>query len=656
MDPIEPHPPIVFDESGAPLSVLFGDVFRSRSGARAEAREVFVEGCTLPERWRALQRPGAAVARPFAVLELGFGAGINFLETLAAWREAAPAGLRLHFVSIEAHPLACGDLARMHEALGADDADAARLRARWPLALPGAHVIEFADANVVLQLCLGDVARMLARLRSGADAIFLDGFAPARNPAMWSEATMRAIARLARPGAPLATWTAASSVRDALAAAGFEVERVAGHARKRHRLQGRYAPRWRSFPPPAEPPQWPSNDVLVVGAGLAGAAAAAGFAGRGWNVHVVEALQAPAIGGSGQPLAADHLHLSIDDNVLARLTRAGLGARAALLDDAPPAGKLVLDGDDAQAEKRVAMLESLGFPACFAQHVDAAEAGDLAGISVPRGALWLPATHVADPRALVRDWLGRDGVAVRTGSRIERLVRDDGRWHAIDGAGSTVASASVVVLANAGDAVRLGAAPSIAMRARRGQSTWLARDCLPGLRRAVSGLAWAAPAGDRTLVGASFEASESPEFSAQADASNLRRLAHMLFAPATAAVVAGDWVRSAASASVGVRWASTDRIAVIGEMADESLAQADARRLVRDARCPLPRAPGLYGAFGFGARGVLWACLAARCLPALADGSPVALESDLLRALDPARFLRRALRKRLASSDRCSDR
>ncbi len=646
MDPIEPHPPIVFDESGAPMSALFRDVFRSRSGARAEAREVFVEGCALPERWRALHRPGAALARPFAVLELGFGPGINFLETLAAWRDTAPAGVRLHFVSVEAHPLRLDDLARVHEALGADGTDARRLRARWPLALPGMHSIDFDDANAVLHLCLGDACRIVGKLRMAADAIFLDGFAPARNPTMWGEAMMRAVARLSRPGTPFATWTAACGVRDALEQAGFHVERVSGHAGKRHRLQGRYAPRWRSFPAPVAIPQWPSGDVLVVGAGLAGAAAAAGFARRGWNVQVLEARAEPASAGSGQPLAADHLHLSSDDNVLARLTRAGLDARDSLAGDAAPApaGKLVLDADDAQSEKRIAMLAALGFPDAFVRHVDAREAADLAGVALPRGALWLPGAHVEDPRALARRWLDADAIRLRRSTRVERLLRADHGWSAIGADGATIARAAIVVLANAADATRLGACASIPLRAMRGQSTWLARACLPGLRRAVSGLAWAAPTAERILVGATFEADESLELTPQADESNVRRLARMLVAAPFAQAVADDWTRVARSASVGLRWASPDRIATIGEMPDEASARADAVRLVRDARLPLPRAPGLYGAFGFGARGVLWAALAARCLPALVDGSPAPIESDLLRAVDPARFLRRRLR------------
>lgn len=646
MEPLAPHPPLAFDEHGKPFSTLYGDVFRSRDGARAEAREVFVEGCDLPARWRAAERPAAPVAHPFTVLELGFGAAVNFLETLAAWRSVAPRGLRLHFVTVEAHPLARDDVERAHRALGIDGDDAKRLRDRWPRALPGLHTIAFDDANAVLTVCLGSAERVVPRLRLAADAIYLDGFAPARNPAMWQAPLMRALARLARAQATLATWSAASAVRRALHEAGFEVERLAGHGGKRHRLRARYAPRWRTFPAPDAPPQWPSTDVLVVGAGLAGAATAAGFAHRGWRVQVLEARDAPACGGSGQPLCADHLHLSPDDNVLARLTRSALGFRDAF---APPReqpmGKLLLDADEAQATHRIEMLRRLAFPEAFVRHVAQDEASELSGVALARGALWLADAHIVDPRALVDRWLAHDAIELRTGTRVERLACDETGWSAFDAAGTRIARAALVVLANASDALRLGGLASLPLRAMRGQSTWLPKASLPGLRRAVSGLAYAAPAGERILVGASFDDGDSLEPSPRADASNVRRLAAMLAPDAAAAGTSADaWARHARCAAVGVRWASIDRIAAIGELPDEPHAWRQAQCLVGNERLALPRASGLYGAFGCGTRGVVWACLAAQLLPALADGSPAPIEADLMRALDPARFVRRRLR------------
>ncbi len=643
--PLEPHPPIVFDESGAPVSSLYGDVFRSRSGARAEAREVFIDGCGLPVRWRAAQRPGTAVARPFVILELGFGAGVNFLETLAAWRVTRPAGLRLHYVSIEAHPLARGDLTRLHECLECAGTNATHLQECWPEPLPGLHAIDFAGGEVRLTLAFGQAEHLLPKLSVAADAIFLDGFAPGRNPAMWSPLIARAIARRARPGAPFATWTAAAGVRDAFSQAGFAVQRVSGHGGKRHRLQGSYAPRWRGFPAPPALPSWPSNEVLVIGAGLAGAAVAAGFARDGWQVQVLDASTRPGSAGSGQPLAADHLHLSSDDNVLARLTRAALGPRRQLA-MTPAVGKLVLDRDAAQTEARTGMLERLAFPGSYARHLSADEAGTLAGIALPRGALWLPAAHVDDPCHSIAHWLDHPAIRVHCAVRVEQLCRTGDEWSAHAADGTCLARAALVVLANAGDAVRLAMAPSIALRAMSGQSTWLPAAALPGLRRAVSGLAWAAPVNGRILAGATFEAGEDVRLEPCADDSNLRRLARMLAGDENEAdAFVRAWAGSLRTASHGVRWTSPDRLPMIGVMPDEAGIRARAHELARNGRLPLPLLPGLYGTFGFGARGTLWAALAGVCLPAMAIGAPPPIEADLLRAIDPVRPLQRLIRK-----------
>lgn len=634
------HPPLVFDESGTPTSTLYGDVFRSRHGAVDEAREVFVEGCELPARWEASEPSPDGHRRPFPVLELGFGAGVNFLVTLAEWRAAAPqCAYRLHFVSVEAHPLSVDDLHEAHEAFGVDGADAQRLRARWPRAMPGLHVISFDDADVTLTLCFGAAEAMVRKLRLAAEAFFLDGFAPARNPAMWEPHLMRALARLARPGATLATWTAAASVREALSSAGFAVERIAGHGGKRHRLRARYAPRWRTFEPPPAPPRWPVRTAIVVGAGLAGAAVAAGFARRGWQVTVLEAGATACSGGSAQPLCVDHLHLSPDDNVLARLTRAGLGLRSRTgAGGHAPIGKLVVDTDDGDCERSAAMLERLHFPESFARRLDATAASDVAGIRLARGALWIPDCEVLDPRSAIDTWLGAATVQVRTACPVRTLRREDDGWTALDALGRPLARASIVVLANAGDAVRLGEMRSLPIRAMRGQSTWLPRACIGPLRTALGGDAWAVPAGERILVGATFEADARMLLSREADLGNLRRLARGIGGDAHA------WLAQAQFASLGLRVATTDRLPAIGSIADEAAIERDAEALVRNERLPLPRRDGLYAAFAFGSRGLLWAALAAELLPAMAEGSPLPLESDLVRSIDPARFVRRRLR------------
>lgn len=631
-----PHPGLAFDATGAPFDPVYRDVFRNRAGAWSESEAVFVDGCRARERWRRAER--------FCVLELGFGLGVNFLATLAAWR-ADPARCRaLHFVSVEAHPLSREDLARGLASLpdrGLAD-DIAALLAGWPPALPGLHRLSFAGGAVTLTLAFGDAARTVPRLVVAADAIYLDGFAPSRNPAMWTAALMRALARHARPEARLATWSAAGAVREALAAAGFAVERLPGVGGKRHRIVARWAPRWRSWPPPPEPPLPARRHAIVIGAGLAGAAVAEGFARRGFAVDLLDARHAPGGEGSLQPVIADHLHLSPDDNPLARLTRNALGWRKldAALASRAPLGKLLVDADEREHAARAAMLERLGFPGSFVRQLARDEASDATGLDLPRGGLWLPGCDALDPSTLASAWLATPGVALRCGAAVATLEAANGNWVARDAAGRALGEAAVAILANAGDAARLAGMGSFAVRRVRGQSTLVERERIGALRAVLGGDAYAAPLGDAILVGASFDDGASLEPSAEVDAGNLGRLARMIGGDPR------DWLVGARSGPVGHRYASTDRMPAIGALPDEPTALREAAALLRNDRLPLPRAPGLYGAFAFGSRGLLWATLAAVLLPALAEGDPLPLESDLLRAVDPGRFVRRMLRRR----------
>ncbi|TAM41789.1 MAG: FAD-dependent cmnm(5)s(2)U34 oxidoreductase, partial [Burkholderiaceae bacterium] len=214
--------PVVWAGDGSPHSPRFNDRYRSRSGAVAQATTVFLAGCGLPGRWR-----GAA---EFTVLEAGFGLGINFLTTWAAWEVDEQRCERLHFVSIEAYPVATADIVR--GALAPDEAAATpdspaplpgrvkvlaqQLAGAWGVPSPGLHHLHFADGAVQLTLAVGEVQPMLERLACVADAVYLDGFSPARNPDMWSPATLQALARHCGPGTTLATYTVAHSVREVL--------------------------------------------------------------------------------------------------------------------------------------------------------------------------------------------------------------------------------------------------------------------------------------------------------------------------------------------------------------------------------------------------------------------------------------------------------
>lgn len=207
-------------EGVIPVSRRFDDPYFSLHDGLAETRHVFLAGNGLPERLR----PG------FQVAELGFGTGLNLL----ALALIAPPDMALRFTSFEAFPLSADDIARALEAFPQARAIAGPFLTAWA---SGARCFDLGAISV--QVILGDARETLPAWNGHADAWFLDGFSPAKNPELWGEDLMAQVAAHTAPGGSFATYTAAGHVRRALAGAGFAVERRPGHGHKRHMSVGR---------------------------------------------------------------------------------------------------------------------------------------------------------------------------------------------------------------------------------------------------------------------------------------------------------------------------------------------------------------------------------------------------------------------------------
>ena len=602
---------LAFASDGTPYSREYGDPYHSAAGGPAQARHVFLGGNGLPGRW--------ARRRHFTVLETGFGLGLNFLVTWAAWREDPMRCARLHFVSLEKHPFRGPDLEQAHAGYPEFAPLSAQLRAAWPLLVPGTHRLEFDNGRVVLTLAFADVAAALPQLRAAADAIYLDGFAPAKNPEMWSPAAMKALGRRAASGATAATWSAAGSVREALEGAGFEVEKRTGFASKREMLAARYAPRPGSKSAPAVAPS-PERRALVVGAGIAGAAVCERLAARGWEVTLIERRQELAAETSGNHAGAFHPVVTPDDSVLARLTRAGTLYALRRLDalrsvEWARCGTLHLASEKREEGAQRASLEALGYPPEYARWVERDEASSIAGTEVSAGALWLPASGWVRPQSLARAQVAHAAAEACFGIEVAGLEHGVGGWTARDATGAAIASAPVAVLANAADAVRLAPGARVALRSVRGQLSYLPAGRVRAPRVVVlrSGLALP-PVDGIAVIGASYDFDDpDPSVRAEGHAGNLERLARILPGAARGIDPAGLQGR------VGFRAVTRDRLPVVG-----------------------PLAPGLYGAFAYGSRGLVWAALAAELLASMLEGEPLPLEGMLADALDPARFSRRS--------------
>lgn len=213
-------------EDGIPVSTRFDDPYFSLQGGLAETRHVFLQGNDLPAR----------LAPGFHIAELGFGTGLNLIAALISWRAAGIAG-PLRFTSFEAFPMTAADMARALLAFPEAHATAAPLLDQWAA---GARSLTLPDLQA--QVILGDARDTLPAWGAEADAWFLDGFAPAKNPELWSDVLMAQVAAHTAPGGTFATYTAAGHVRRALQAAGFQVERRPGFGHKRHMTAGRITP------------------------------------------------------------------------------------------------------------------------------------------------------------------------------------------------------------------------------------------------------------------------------------------------------------------------------------------------------------------------------------------------------------------------------
>ena len=223
---------LAFTGDGTPYSAEYDDVYHAAGGGLEQTRHVFLAGNGLPQRWRGRER--------FVIIETGFGLGLNFLATWQTWRDDAMRCGHLDYISFEKHPFSATDLAALLARWPELAALADQLQRQWPELSAGAHRLGFDEGRVMLTLHFGDAAESVTQQPSSvrADAFFLDGFSPAKNPALWSPRVLGSLAELAAPGATLATWTVAGAVRQGLAAAGFALTRSAGFGTKREMLRG----------------------------------------------------------------------------------------------------------------------------------------------------------------------------------------------------------------------------------------------------------------------------------------------------------------------------------------------------------------------------------------------------------------------------------
>lgn len=554
-------------------------------------------------------QPAAWAGRgQWRILAMGFGPGRDFLAAWDAWRKDPQRPGLLHFVAIEPRPADPADLCRLPEL----EALCGPLRAQWRGLVPGFHRLAFDGGRVLLTLCVGEAAAMLRELDFRADSVFLDGLHPT------DLATLKAITRLCRRDASLSASAADASLRQDLQTCGWQLE---SHRAGEKGLFARYAPAWqvkRLQDPAAVVP----GHAVVIGAGLAGAAAAASLARRGWKVRVLDAAAAPASGASALPAGLLAPHQSPDDNLLSRLSRAGVRlalqeARQRLAErlEWEATGVLEWRGDDARPLP--ALGDALGV---WSREASSAQKS-AAGLAADTPAWWHENAAWIEPAALVRSWLREPGVQFVGGRRVARVTRNGPDWQLLDLHGNAIAEAPLVVVAAA-----LQSAPllegRIALHPVRGQVTWAAHGddaaALPPFP--VNGHGHFLPRvplveRNAWITGSTYGRGDADgSVRSQDVAANLQRVREAL--PRSADVMRNAAARGELRSWSGVRCASSDRRPLLGEV--ES---------------------GLWVSTAMGSRGLTFAAVCGELLAARLHGEPLPVEARLAQALDAARQL-----------------
>lgn len=640
------------DEQGSPRATGFDDIYFHPGSGLEETRHVFLAGNRLPERFAAMR-----AGERFVIGELGLGTGLNVLAACELFEQHAPDSARLSILSVEGFPMPGAEMDRQLGAFASLTPWRELLDAPSLLRAGGVHRVRIGP-RVALTLFFGGVLDALAQMRGPVDAWFLDGFAPSRNPDMWSQDVLDRVGGLTRAGGTVATFTSAGFVRRNLKAADFEPKKVPGFGGKREMTvaEKRGSPKkvpgtflgagtfldgsdksseglgiTKAAPTSGGASSW-GGGVVVIGAGWAGCAAAEALHRRGYRVTLLEKDRVGS-GASGNRQAVLDLFESVEDTPrTAFYTSAYLYARRWLVQR----GLFHACG-------------SVRWPAAHKDEVWLRRAADLAN--------WLdmPASWSEKEQAMLQPSVGWvEPLAVCEAMLAGAEVVENAPVCAIDRAGTgylvhagdRVFEAGAVVIANAAAAAGLPQCTGWPLQPVRGQLTCpRATDASENQPQILCGKGYALPIHrGRHTVGATFSRGDTDPTTRGEDHEQNR---------AQLEAIAPEWAQQMdwqdIQARVSFRCATPDRLPMIGPVPDPVGWPKHPSQL-GDWAAESPVVKGLYVSIGHGSRGLMSTLLGGELLADMMEGAPPALGRDALAAVLPARHLVRKLKRQQAVS------
>lgn len=657
-----------FNEQGTPVSKQFDDVYFSNQDGLEETRHVFLGANRLPQRFS--EHPRSL----FIVAETGFGTGLNFLALWQAfdrfYQQNPNARLqRLHVISIEKYPLQLTDLAAAQAQWPELASFAEQLQAQWPLPLPGCHRLLLAKGRITLDLWFGDINQVLPQMDVSmdrqVDAWFLDGFAPAKNPEMWSELLFAAMARFARPEGSFATFTSAGFVRRGLQQAGFNVIKCQGFGRKREMLSGQMPAGSADLPHPCPwfytPVASNSTDIAIIGGGIASALTALTLLRRGARVTLYCADERPASGASGNRQGALYPLLNGRSDPLENFFTAAFPFARRLYDEVQRQGVEFAHqwcgvsqlAYDEKSGKKIANILTTQWPSALAQPAECDTLSALSGIDTGFGGIHYPLGGWLCPAELTQNLLAlaqHQGLVCYYQSALKDLHRHADHWLLHFTTGKTTQHATVI-LANGHQLPTLPLCADLPVYAVRGQVSYIPTTAVLSKLQQVlcydGYLTPMEPSTQQHCIGASYQRGDTTtEYRETEQQENRQRLLRCL--------PAQHWPQqvdiSGQQARCSVRCATRDHLPMVGAMPDyqailERYADLPQQRQTGASIAAAPVYPDLFIIGAFGSRGLCSAPLSAEILAAQVFGEPAPVDAALLAALNPNRMWIRKLLK-----------
>lgn len=642
---------------GQPRSILFNDIYFAKEGGLAEKQHVFIEGNDLIQRWQKLDKQSHA---QFVIAETGFGSGLNFLLTWLLWKKHAPTHAKLHYYSCEKYPLSKAELARCLMLWPSLFTEAQQLLAQYPELTPGYHLLQWQEIHLTLMLgdattcyqdllLCGDAVTERQLRTTYVDAWFLDGFTPAKNPEMWSRKLFNMIALLSKSTTTLATYSAASPVKNELQSVGFITHKKAGYGCKRDMLIATYQSQL-PLKLPCHTPWYcdypkkiTSRRVIILGAGLAGCILSDALSCRGWEVTLIDKRSQVAQGASGNRKAILYPTLSafaspLTHFMLSSYLYALRFYRTILQQE--PIGELtgilqIPNRDKAYLNHQHLKAWIQHYPT-LGTFLNAEQASLQSGIHIEQQALFLPQAGWIDSPRLCRHLINRDGVKLVLNECVDTIHRENGIWHAGN------YQAEHLVIATGYEANTYLQTQSLPLKPIRGQMTSvMSNSKLAGLKIPICGSVHILPIEeDYHDIGTTYHSgSTDSSCYSKDDELNVAHLKQLSKDCRDVQHITGHWA--------GIRVATPDYLPLVGPVPQVEAfnltfagLRYDSKRFIAKAG---PYYEGLYMCAGFGSRGLTTVPLSVNWLASLMSQEPSSLPRTMIQSFSPARFLRRKI-------------